>query len=181
MSTQDLATHASNWITTASWAIRHWASTASASTYSAIFSGCSVIFSGGALWTAKAYRRQGDQARRAQASTVTLHRRATEQAGPPDGLLVHNYSDLPIFGVKIWLGRQEHLLEVQLETDDGTKVYNRYPVVPPHGHGKLEVEAGVNVDDAKLEFYDSAHRRWRRGLRGRLRELQFRRLLGWRR
>lgn len=76
MSTQDLATHAWNWITTAGRAIWYWASTASASTYSA-------IVSAGALWTAaRADRRQGDQTRRAQASMVTLHRRATEEAGP---------------------------------------------------------------------------------------------------
>jgi hypothetical protein len=176
MSAQDLATHAWNWLTTAGWAVWHWASTASASTYSAIFSGGSAIFSGGALWTAaRAYRRQGDQARRAHASMVTLHRRATELAGPPDGLVVHNYSDLPIFDVKIWLGKQEHLLEVQVETDAGTKFYNRYHVVPPHGHGKLEVDVGVDVDNVRLEFYDSANRRWRRGLRGGLRELKSRR------
>lgn len=186
MSMQDLVARAWHWIATAGGVTWHWittvdgvvwhrALTTSASAYSALFSGGALLIAAGAYW------RQVDQARRAQASMVTLHRRATEQVGPPDFLIAHNYSDLPIFDVKIRLGRQQHLLEVQGESDEGTKFYTPYPVMPPHGHGTFGVEAGVNPRGARLEFHDSAHRRWRRGLHGELRELNSRRLLRWRR
>ena len=61
---------------------------------------------------------------------------------PTDGLIARNYSAPPIFTVEFRLGKQEHLLQVQVETDNGTKFDNRYPVVPPNWHGKLEVGAG---------------------------------------
>jgi hypothetical protein len=147
------------------------ASTASASAYSAFFGG------GALLTAARAYRRQGDQARRAQASMVTLHRRATEHAGGPETLIVHDYSDLPIFDVKIRFSKREHMVEVEVESDEGTKFYNTYPVVPPHGHGVLELPAGVDLAVARLRFSDSAGRRWRRDICGGLSEVRLHRLL----